>query len=150
MLPPPTGEMGWSIASTDLIARRAPPPGLAGASVPPPFSLSLLIPTLSLARSARLGGCHHYSAPRVLPPWVPIPPGGSCPCLSWRVRPHVSRLDYCLVAEPPVWSEASRSDPILTWSLSGNRLTPCGSVRTCYPSVRSATYLRVYSALSLG
>ena len=114
MLPPPTGEMGWSIASTALTAGRAPPPGLASASVPPPFSPSLLIPALSLARSACFGGCHHHSAPRVLSPRVPRPPGGLCPRLSWRVRPHVSRLDYCLVAEPPVWSEASRSDLILT------------------------------------
>ena len=87
----------------------------------------MLIPTLSLARSARLGCCHHCLAPRALPPRVPRPSGGSCPRPSWRVWPHVSRLDYCLVAEPPVWSEASRSDPILTRSLSGNRLTPCGS-----------------------
>ena len=127
MLPPPTGEMGWSIASTALTAGRAPPPGLADASVPPPFSPSLLIPALSLARSARFGGCHHHSAPRVLPPRVPRPPGSSCPRLSCRVWPHVSRLDYCLVAEPPVWSEASRSDLILTRSLSGDRLAPCGS-----------------------
>ena len=91
----------------------------------PPFSL--LLPTLSLARTARLGGCHHCFAPRVLPPRVPRPSGGPCPRPSWRVWPHVSRLDYCQVAEPPVWSEASRSDPILTWSLSGKCLTPCGS-----------------------
>ena len=97
MLPPPAGEKGWSIAFTDLTARRTPPPGLAGVSVPLPFSFSLLIPTSSLARSARLGGCHHYLAPHVLPPRVPRPHGSSCPRLSWRVRPHVSRLDYCLV-----------------------------------------------------
>ena len=91
------------------------------------FSFSLLIPTLSLALSTPLGGCHHCLAPRILPPLVTRPSGGPCPRPSWRAQPHVSRLDYCLVAEPPVWSEASRSDPILTRSLSGNRLTPCGS-----------------------
>ena len=105
MLPPPAGEVGWSIAPADPTARLAPPPGLAGASA---IFFSLLIPTLSLARSARLGGCHHCLAPCVLPPWVPRPSGGSCPRPSWRVWPHVSRLDYCLVAEPPVWSEALR------------------------------------------
>ena len=53
-----------------------------------PFSL--LIPTLSLACSARRGGCHHCLAPRVLPSRVPRLSGGLCPRSSWRAQPRVS------------------------------------------------------------
>ena len=53
----------------------------------------LLIPALSLARSARFGGCHYHSAPCVLPPRVPRLPGGWFSRPSWRVRPYVSRVD---------------------------------------------------------
>ena len=60
------------------------------------FSFSLLIPTISLARSARsarLGGCQPCLAPRVLPPRVPRLSRGLCPHSSWRAQPHVCRLD---------------------------------------------------------
>ena len=82
MLPPLPRGMGGSIRSYGLVSTvgRAPPPGVAGASVAFPLVVSNLI-SGPLGPS---GGRHHCLAPRVLTPLVLRLYGGPCPLLPWR------------------------------------------------------------------
>ena len=89
-------------------------------------------------------GCHHCLAPHVPTPLVLRLSGGPCPRLSWRAQPKVFWPDYCLQLGHRC-GQASRSDPISTWSLSGNRLTPWPAPEPTYsaavPDASPESYL---------